>query len=273
MHVSLNECKEATVRAAASVGLPPGLAEEAGMIAGQILRSRIAGDPVLGNIGDLVEGLEALDRKTAFRFAPAPASSGLFVAQKLVAQKADALLSSLWCGPSIGDRLIVAAAAGPCEETFIAGVEAVDIPSLILHPLLRASKGIEGIVKISCRPRSSLAPAPPEKGPATEATTEESIELICRRGRIEGAPVALSGPASMSIRLTSLGSERTDEPMLEGGSDLRLDPPGERPDEGKGAEIEEALWRRLYALAEGLLVENSERSRLSGAGAGVIDND
>ena len=44
-------------------------------------------------------------------------------------------------------------------------------------------------------------------------------------------------------------------------------------DDGDGAETEEAAWRRLSAYAERRLVEGNERSRLAGAGAGVVDSD
>ena len=48
------------------------------------------------------------------------------------------------------------------------------------------------------------------------------------------------------------------------------DTPG---DDGQGGDIDEAVWRRLSAYAERQLVEGDTRSRLTGAGAGVIDTD
>ncbi|WP_025769675.1 hypothetical protein [Thioalkalivibrio sp. HK1] len=253
MHISLSELKEATVRAASSVGLPPGLADEAGILASRILRSSIEGDRVLGRIEDLVEALEALDRKDSFRFAKTPAIAGHFIAQR-----AKAPLSCLWCGPSLGDRLIVAAAEEGRQSGSIACVEAVDIPSPIVHHLLWASQAIEGLVRIVCRSRTALAsPAMPE------------IELTCHRGRLLGSKIPLRGPAWMSIALDPSPSPDTAGEMIEKRSMSAYG----RANEGMGGEIEKALWQRLCVLAEKQLVENSERSRLTGAGAGVVDRD
>lgn len=253
MHISLNELKETTIRAASSVGLPPGLADEAGILALRILRSSIEGDPVLGDIGDLVEALEALDREDSFRFAKTPASAGHFIAQK-----AKAPLSSLWCGPSLGDRLIVAATDDDHHETgVIACVEAVDIPSLIVHPLLRASREIEGLVRIACRSRAALA-----------SPTMKKTELTCHRGRLRSMGMPLRGPAWMSIRMDPPPPGITGQTL-----DKRLGNPNEAMGKGMGGEIEKTLWRRLCILAEKQLVANSERSRLTGAGAGVVDRD
>jgi len=41
----------------------------------------------------------------------------------------------------------------------------------------------------------------------------------------------------------------------------------------RGLRVDERLWRRLERYADRNLVENSEESRLSGAGAGVVDRD
>ena len=40
-----------------------------------------------------------------------------------------------------------------------------------------------------------------------------------------------------------------------------------------GVEIDEATWRRVTTYGDRLLVEATETSRLTGAGAGVIDTD
>ena len=40
-----------------------------------------------------------------------------------------------------------------------------------------------------------------------------------------------------------------------------------------GVDIDEATWRRVAAYADRLLVVATETSRLTGAGAGVIDTD
>ena len=70
--------------------------------------------------------------------------------------------------------------------------------------------------------------------------------------------VSGAGPAHMSIRPTQLDPGQA------------VDPIG---DDGQGADIDAAVWRRLRAYAERRLVEGDERSRLTGAGAGVTDTD
>ncbi len=224
------------------------------MLAADIFRSSMISVPVSGLVQDLVEALEALDRKDSFAFAEAPAGSGHFISQR-----ANAPLSALWCAPSVGDRAIVVAAGGYRKGAFIAEIEAVDMPALIVHPLLFASRTIDGEVRIACRSPSTLASAP---------GSETNIELTCRRGKLSGATMPLRGPTRMSIHL---------HPPSPGADEGIVPPPAadrlEDANEGMGGEIEKALWERLSLLAEKRLVENSERSRLTGAGAKVIDDD
>ena len=110
------------------------------------------------------------------------------------------------------------------------------------------------------RPRSNMGAPRPAAWPAGEGVC---IEVVCRNGTAElrsGAPAGVSGPGPAEM---SIG-------FLEALSDREA---GASGDDGAGGEIEDATWRRLCAYAERRLVESTERSRLDGAGAGVVDTD
>ena len=110
------------------------------------------------------------------------------------------------------------------------------------------------------RPRSNMGAPRPAAWPAGKGVC---IEVVCRNGAAElrsGAPAGVSGPgpAEMSIGFFETLSDRE---------------AGASGDDGAGGEVKDATWRRLCAHAERRLVESTERSRLDGAGAGVVDTD
>ena len=110
------------------------------------------------------------------------------------------------------------------------------------------------------RPQSNMGAPRPAAWPAGEGVC---IEVVCRNGVAvpgSGVPAGVSdpGPADMSIG------------FLDAFSDGEA---GASGDDGAGGEIEDSTWRRLCACAERRLVESTERSRLDGAGAGVVDTD
>ena len=92
-----------------------------------------------------------------------------------------------------------------------------------------------------------------------------AIEAVCWQGSlilIEGAPGDLlaAGPAEITLQVVAR------EPKVRA---IAVDPRRQRD----AVEIDEATWRRVAAYADRLLVVATETSRLTGAGAGVVDTD
>ena len=130
---------------------------------------------------------------------------------------------------------------------------AVDCPTVVLHEVIDVSRHVDAAFLVGW----SIGGGP-------------GIEILCRGGVARlgsGAPAAVSGagPAEMSIGVV--------DAVFDQGAGTCGGEVGDLGEEGDGAEVEEAAWRRLCAHAEHRLVAGSERSRLAGAGAGVVNTD
>ena len=79
---------------------------------------------------------------------------------------------------------------------------------------------------------------------------------------IKGTPenLCVSGPTELSILLVAKPPKSLETACNE-------------PIQGKLIDIDEVIWRRIIAYTSRLLVEATKTSRLTGAGAGVIDMD
>ena len=265
MHVSLSEVEAAVAKAAMAVGLPPGLGEDAGRAARLMLRSG------LGTLSELVDALDAVDGGASVGFDADRVSAG-----RLVPVDGAKRLSALQAGPTACDLLLAAAGGGAgrrrrdaitpaAADTArprdvrrpgsgnVVTLAAVDCPTLVLHEVIDVSRGAGAAFPVAW----SI-----DGGPR--------VEILCRHGVASlgsGALAAVSGagPAEMSIGVVEASSDR------EGGA--RGGDAGSLGEDGGGAEVEESAWRRLSAHADRRLVAGSERSRLAGAGAGVVDAD
>lgn len=264
MHVSLSEVEAAVVKAVMAVGLPLGLGEDAGRAARLMLRSD------LGTLSDLVDALDAVDGGASVGFDADRVSAG-----RLVPVDGAKRLSALRAGPTACDLLRVAAgpAGGDGRDAVTSAVvdtarprdvrgpgpgnvvtlAAVDCPTVVLHEVIDVSRHVDAAFLVGW----SIGGGP-------------GIEVLCRGGVASlgsGAPAAVSGagPAEMSIGVV--------EAVFDQGAGTCGGEVGDLGEEGDGAEVEEAAWRRLCAHAARRLVAGSERSRLAGAGAGVVDVD
>ena len=291
MHVSLSEVEATVAKAAMGVGLPPGLGEDAGRAAALMLRSG------LGALSDLAGALDAVDGGASAGF-----DMDRVAALRLVPANGAAQLSALRAGPTACDLLL--AAAGPAdgggrdtaasaaagttrpqgvrelESRNVVALAAVDYPTVVLHQALDVSRTIDTPLLVAwavpgtarpagaarpvrirtSRPRSNVGAPRPAAWPAGEGVW---IEVVCRNGAAElgsGAPAGVSGPGPADM---SIG-------FLEAFSDREA---GASGDDGAGGEVGDATWHRLCAYAGRRLVEGTERSRLGGAGAGVVDTD
>ena len=261
MHVSLSEVEAATAKAAMSVGFGPGLGEDAGRAAKLMLRSGV------GAFADLVGALDAADIGASAGLDASEALSGRLSAARPAAdvpgetEEGDGfpgggedarapMLSSLAAGPTACD-LLASAARGAADAPRAVDLASVDYPVVVLHLVLDASRTIEQAMMVSWTCRG-----------CRERTGVERAEVLVQSGAIHvlhgGGRAFGAGPAQMSIRLASSVDDRRGALVV---------------DDGRGAELEDAVWERLYAYADRQLVEGDERTRLSGAGAGVIDAD
>ena len=285
MHVSLSEVEATVAKAAMGVGLPPGLGEDAGRAAALMLRSG------LGALCDLAGALDAVDGGASAGF-----DTDRVAARRLVPANGAAQLSALRAGPTACDLLLAAAgsaggdgrnAAAPAavDTTRPRGIRgpgsgnvvtlaAVDYPTVVLHLVLDVSRNIDTPLLVAwfspgaawpvrtraSRPQSDMGAPRPAAWPAGEGVC---IEVVCRNGIARlgsGALAGVSGPGPADM---SIG-------FLEACSDREA---GVSGDDGAGGDVEDETWRRLYACAGRRLVESTERSRLDGAGAGVVDTD
>ena len=268
MHVSLSEVEAAVVKAVMAVGLPLGLGEDAGRAARLMLRSD------LGTLSDLVDALDAVDGGASVGFDADRVSAG-----RLVPVDGAKRLSALRAGPTACDLLLAAArsAGGDGRDTVtsaavdtarprdvrspgpgnVVTLAAVDYPTMVLHEVIDVSRHVDAAFLVAW----SIGGGP-------------DIEVLCRGGVASlgsccpPATVSGAGPAEMSIGVV--------EAVLDQGAGTcggEVGDLGDLGEDGDGAEVEEAAWRRLCAHAERRLVAGSERSRLAGAGAGVVDVD
>ena len=296
MHVSLSEVEAAVAKAAMAVGLPPGLGEDAGRAARLMLRTG------LGALSDLVDALDAVDGGASVGFDADRVSAGMLVPANGARQ-----LSALRAGPTACDLLFVAAgsaggggrdAGAPAEDVAhtarrrevrgpgsrnVVALAAVDHPTVVLHQVLDVSRGIGAPLLVAWAAPGTAGPvgrrtsAGETPGPQSNVGAPlpaawpdgggARVEVVCRNGVADvrrGAPARASGsgPAEMSLGLVDAPSGQ------EAGRGAGLFGDG-----GAGAQIEDAVWRRLCAHAARRLVEGTERSRLAGAGAGVADTD
>ena len=236
MHVSLSEIEAAVAKAVMSVGLPLGLGEDAGRAARLMLRSN------LGTLSDLVDALDAVDGGASVGFDADRVSAG-----RLVPMNGAKQLSALQAGPTACDLLLAAAGSAGGGGRGSVTLAAIDCPTVVLHEVIDVSRNVDAALLVAW----SIGGGP-------------CIEILCRDGVASlgsDAPAGVSGtgPAEMSISVV--------EAVFDQGAD------GCGDGDGDGAETEEAAWRRLSTYAERRLVEGSERSRLAGAGAGVVDSD
>ena len=235
MHVSLSEVQTTVCKAAVAVGLPLGLGEDAGRAARHMMASDV------GSIAAFADALETADEGRSTGFDADRAIAGDFVPEP-----AGRLLSAIRAGPSACD-LVVSAAR---RDTGLGPITLADVdaPIVILFEALVASADMDRGLRIAWNGRG-----------------ESAIEAVCWRGLlmlIEGAPGDLlaAGPAEITLQVVAR------EPKVRA---IAVDPRRQRD----AVEIDEETWRRITAYADRLLVVATETSRLTGAGAGVVDTD
>tara|TARA_Y100000590_G_scaffold466401_1_gene641659 strand:+ start:45 stop:749 length:705 start_codon:yes stop_codon:yes gene_type:complete len=234
MQVSLGEIQTIIYRSGLAIDLPVGIAVDISLAARRMLSD---------NFGSLVPFVKAFnyfahDQSDEFKFYDA--TKGIFYPKS-----EKKLLSSLFAGPSACDLLSVKHSE---SELQIITLNIVDIPVVILYQALVASNYLKVGITLSWHGSSNT-----------------KFEAICWEGSlslIEGNVEELFKiiPAKMILSTT------IDKPNISSFISSNSF--------GKAAvEIDKEIWGYFLELADCLLVEATEASRLTGAGARINDND
>lgn len=183
----------------------------------------------------VLRALERLDNDSVGRTAPLR-----YVPDQSIIAPSSELLSAILAGPPACDLL--------SARTARLTLHAVDEPALVtFQALARADHQLPQVVA---------------RWTAVEGV---DVEAFCQRGALrldagDGGSFWLEGPCHVE-----LSAARTD---LDGP------PATDRLSASLvGYEVEKDIWRRLEKLADRCLVPASENSRLSGAGAGLVETD
>ncbi|MBM10290.1 MAG: hypothetical protein CMF69_12130 [Magnetovibrio sp.] len=233
LQVSLSEIETSICKAVSATSLPVSFGEDAGRAA------RCMAESGIGSLVAFVEALDALNNGQSTGFNTQCAAMGKFI-PKLDARH----LSALYAGPSACDLLVSTHDVGP--EYAAITLENVDKPLIILFESLVTSIDRTFGLHLSWK-------------------TQHSIQAICWRGAltiVEGSSQNLctSGPAKMSIlRITK--------------PPTNMEPAWSPQRTKKLTYVEEEVWHRLISYTNRLLVDSTEKSRLTGAGAGITDTD
>ena len=235
MHVSLSEVQTTVCKAAVAIGLPLGLGEDAGRAARRMITSGV------GSFTAFVDALDAIEmgRSTGFEVDRA-------IAGDFGPKTSGRLLSALRAGPSACDLLATATRTDLGYSRIT--LTDVDVPIVILFEALAT---LDHMDKGQCV--------------AWNVGDNQAIEAVCWQGSlalIKGAPDDLLATGSAEITMHLVARE----PRVQA---INIDQRIQR----NAIEIDEAAWHRVTTYADRLLVEATETSQLTGAGAGLVDTD
>ncbi len=233
MHVSNAEIETLTCKAAVGVGLPVGLAEEAGAAAAWLSAAGFAGAEIA------YRAIENL-RKGKARPVIVSSHSG-----SLCPDTKGKLASVMYAAPSIFDFL---------QTTSPVTVVRLDEPLLLFGHLVCSSSipAVELVLH-------------------SVGSTGEVLQGVIQRGhgRLEGPPLSnqeAKNGSEVSVTMVDISEDRNFKPTKK-EIDVR------RVAIQRGVAVNEAIWTELKRLAAQTLVPESVESKQRGAGAGLIDND
>ncbi len=233
MHVSNAEIETLTCKAAVGVGLPVGLAEEAGAAAAWLSAAGFAGAEI---------AYRAIENLRKGKARPVIVSSH---SESLCPDTKGKLASVMYAAPSIFDFL---------QTTSPVTVVRLDEPLLLFGHLVCSSSipAVELVLH-------------------SVGSTGEVLQGVIQRGhgRLEELPLpnqeAKNG-SEVSVTMVGISEDRNFKPTKK-EIDVR------RVAIQRGVAVNEAIWTELKRLAAQTLVPESVESKQRGAGAGLIDND
>ncbi len=233
MHVSNAEIETLTCKAAVGVGLPVGLAEEAGAAAAWLSAAGFAGAEI---------AYRAIENIRKGKARPVIVSSH---SESLCPDTKGKLASVMYAAPSIFDFL---------QTTSPVTVVRLDEPLLLFGHLVCSSSipAVELVLH-------------------SVGSTGEVLQGVIQRGhgRLEGPPLSnqeAKNGSEVSVTMVGISEDRNFKPTKK-EIDVR------RVAIQRGVAVNEAIWTELKRLAAQTLVPESVESKQWGAGAGLIDND
>ena len=233
MHVSNAEIETLTCKAAVGVGLPVGLAEEAGAAAAWLSAAGFAGAEI---------AYRAIENIRKGKARPVIVSSH---SESLCPDTKGKLASVMYAAPSVFDFL---------QTTSPVTVVRLDEP-LLLFAHLVCSSSIPAVELVL----------------HSVGSTGEVLQGVIQRGhgRLEGPPLSnqeAKNGSEVSVTMVGISEDRNFKPTKK-EIDVR------RVAIQRGVAVNEAIWTELKRLAAQTLVPESVESKQRGAGAGLIDND
>ena len=233
MHVSNAEIETLTCKAAVGVGLPVGLAEEAGAAAAWLSAVGFAGAEI---------AYRAIENLRKGKARPVIVSSH---SESLCPDTKGKLASVMYAAPSIFDFL---------QTTSPVTVVRLDEPLLLFGHLVCSSSipAVELVLH-------------------SVGSTGEVLQGVIQRGhgRLEGPLFSnqeAKNGSEVSVTMVGISEDRNFKPTKK-EIDVR------RVAIQRGVAVNEAIWTELKRLAAQTLVPESVESKQRGAGAGLIDND
>ncbi len=233
MHASNAEIETLTCKAAVGVGLPVGLAEEAGAAAAWLSAAGFAGAEI---------AYRAIENLRKGKARPVIVSSH---SESLCPDTKGKLASVMYAAPSIFDFL---------QTTSPVTVVRLDEPLLLFGHLVCSSSmpAVELVLH-------------------SVGSTGEVLQGVIQRGhgRLEGPPLSnqeAKNGSEVSVTMVGISEDRNFKPTKK-EIDVR------RVAIQRGVAVNEAIWTELKRLAAQTLVPESVESKQRGAGAGLIDND
>ena len=233
MHASNAEIETLTCKAAVGVGLPVGLAEDAGIAAAWLSAAGFAGAEI---------AYRAIENIRKGKARPVIVSSH---SEFLCPDMKGKLASVMYAAPSIFDFL---------QTTSRVSVTRLDEPLLLFAHLVCSSSVPE--VELVLHSVGST-------GKVLEGVIQSGY------GRVEGSLYSnqeAQNGSEVSVTMVGISEDHHFKPTkkeAETGGDAVQ----------RGVAVSEAIWTELQRLAAQTLVPESATSKRRGAGAGMIDND
>ena len=235
MRVSLSEIQTFITKACVESGLPLGLAQDAAHAARHVIQRGS------GQLEAFVKAIDAIDQNRSVAYDIDKAILGHFIPSHL-----DKHLSALHAAPSACD-LILLNETQRTEQDYIT-LTNVDVPAVVIAEVSVASEHIDTKFCLSWNINGAY-----------------DVHGICWQGSlvfIKGTVTELLSTQFSEITLKPVELETKFEKVIPKFVDQVTSP-----------HIEEGTWERILTYADRSLVKATETSRLTGAGAGVIDKD
>jgi hypothetical protein len=233
MHVSNAEIETLTCKAAVGVGLPVGLAEDAGIAAAWLSGAGFAGAEI---------AYRAIENIRKGKARPVIVSSH---SESLCPDMKGKLASVMYAAPSIFDFL---------QTTSRVAVTRLDEPLLLFAHLVCSSSVPE--VELVLHSVGST-------GKVLEGVIQSGY------GRVEGSPYSnqeAKNGSEVSVTMVGISEDHHFKPTKKEAETC-----GDAVQ--RGVAVSELIWTELQRLAAQTLVPESATSKRRGAGAGMIDND